>query len=206
VHTIYIVIDIFLNQMSNVKDACVERFLICKRDRIRLFSRLKWIAKKETNIGNGYLYRICKFKIWTYLINHVTNEPVNTGFITLRNSDVILLLYHFNFTFLYFVYELIRNWWWLFRQLIVHTIYIVIDIFLNQMSNVKDACVERFLICKRDRIRAASSNKVYQLLVQGHWFSADTPASSTTKTGRHDIAEILLKVALNTKIQITSKS
>jgi hypothetical protein len=27
------------------------------------------------------------------------------------------------------------------------------------------------------------------------------PASSTTKTGRHDIAEILLKVALNTKIQ-----
>ena len=26
-------------------------------------------------------------------------------------------------------------------------------------------------------------------------------ASSTTKTGRHDIAEILLKVALNTKIK-----
>jgi len=26
-----------------------------------------------------------------------------------------------------------------------------------------------------------------------------TPASSTTKTGRHDIAEILLKVALNKK-------
>jgi hypothetical protein len=30
------------------------------------------------------------------------------------------------------------------------------------------------------------------------------PASSTTKTGRHDIAEILLKVALNTKIQFNS--
>jgi hypothetical protein len=29
----------------------------------------------------------------------------------------------------------------------------------------------------------------------GRWFSL---ASSTTKTGRHDIAEILLKVALNT--------
>jgi hypothetical protein len=28
-----------------------------------------------------------------------------------------------------------------------------------------------------------------------------TQASSTTKTGRHDIAEILLKVALNTKNQ-----
>jgi hypothetical protein len=31
--------------------------------------------------------------------------------------------------------------------------------------------------------------------------SGYTPASSTTKTGRHDIAEILLKVALNTKNQ-----
>jgi hypothetical protein len=29
-----------------------------------------------------------------------------------------------------------------------------------------------------------------------------TPASFTTKTGRHDIAEILLKAELNTKIQI----
>ena len=28
------------------------------------------------------------------------------------------------------------------------------------------------------------------------WFSPGTPASSTTKTGRHDVAEILLKVAL----------
>jgi hypothetical protein len=38
------------------------------------------------------------------------------------------------------------------------------------------------------------------LLAHGWWFSPGTPASSTTKTGRHEIAEILLKVALNTKI------
>ena len=31
--------------------------------------------------------------------------------------------------------------------------------------------------------------------------SPGTPVSSTTKTGRHDIAEILLKVALKTKNQ-----
>jgi hypothetical protein len=43
--------------------------------------------------------------------------------------------------------------------------------------------------------------KVYQLLAHGRWYSPGTPASSTTKTGRHDIAEILLKVALNTKNQ-----
>ena len=40
---------------------------------------------------------------------------------------------------------------------------------------------------------AAASDKVYQLLAHGRWFSPGTPASSTTKTGRHDIAEILLK-------------
>jgi len=40
---------------------------------------------------------------------------------------------------------------------------------------------------------AVASDKVYQLLAQGRWFS---PASPTTETGRHDIAEILLKVAL----------
>ena len=43
---------------------------------------------------------------------------------------------------------------------------------------------------------AAASDKVYQLLAHGRWFSPGTPASSTTKTGRHDIAEILLRVAL----------
>jgi hypothetical protein len=36
------------------------------------------------------------------------------------------------------------------------------------------------------------------LLAHGRWFSPDIPASSITKVGRHDIAEILLKVALST--------
>jgi hypothetical protein len=49
---------------------------------------------------------------------------------------------------------------------------------------------------------AAASDKVYQLLAQGRWFSPGAPASSTTKTGRHDIAEILLEVVLNTKVHI----
>jgi hypothetical protein len=41
-----------------------------------------------------------------------------------------------------------------------------------------------------------AGDKVYQLLAHGRWFSLGTPASSITKFGRHDIAEILLKVAL----------
>ena len=46
---------------------------------------------------------------------------------------------------------------------------------------------------------ATASDKAYQLLAHGQWFSPGTPAFSTTKTDHHDIAEILLKVALNTK-------
>jgi hypothetical protein len=46
----------------------------------------------------------------------------------------------------------------------------------------------------------ATSDKVYQFTVTCPW--SVVPASSATKTGRHDIAEILLKVALNTKKSI----
>jgi hypothetical protein len=38
------------------------------------------------------------------------------------------------------------------------------------------------------------------LIAHGRWFSLGTPASFTTKTGRHDVAaEIVLKVALKHK-------
>ena len=54
-----------------------------------------------------------------------------------------------------------------------------------------------FVIYKKGCTRlAAACDKVYQLLAHGRWFSLGTPASSTTKTGRYDMAEILLKVAL----------
>ena len=42
----------------------------------------------------------------------------------------------------------------------------------------------------------AACDQVYQLFAHGRWFSPGTPAFFTTNTGRHDIAEILLKVAL----------
>jgi hypothetical protein len=60
--------------------------------------------------------------------------------------------------------------------------------FAPSFANYKKGCTRL----------AAASDKVYQLLAHGRWFSPGIPASSTTKTGRHDIAEILLKVALNT--------
>ena len=41
-------------------------------------------------------------------------------------------------------------------------------------------------------------DKVCQWLATAQWFSPGTPVSSTNKTDRHNITEILLKVALNT--------
>jgi hypothetical protein len=41
-------------------------------------------------------------------------------------------------------------------------------------------------------------DKDCQWLAAGWWFSPGTPVSSTNRTDHHDIAEILLKVALNT--------
>jgi hypothetical protein len=64
----------------------------------------------------------------------------------------------------------------------------------------------RARLCKLQKeCTRLASDKDYQLLAHGRWFSPGTPASSTTKTGRHDIDEILLKVALNRINQIKSK-
>ena len=49
---------------------------------------------------------------------------------------------------------------------------------------------------------AAACDKAYLLLAHGLWFSRGITASSTTKIGRHDIAEILLQVALKHKKSI----
>jgi hypothetical protein len=75
----------------------------------------------------------------------------------------------------------------------------------KSLSPIRRGFAPGFVNYKKGSTRlAAASDKVYQLLAHDRWFSLDTPASSTTKTGRHDIAEILLKVALNTKNQIKS--
>jgi hypothetical protein len=49
---------------------------------------------------------------------------------------------------------------------------------------------------------APSMNKRNSFSAHGRWFSPGTSASSTTKSGRHDIAEILLIVTLSTINQI----
>jgi hypothetical protein len=69
----------------------------------------------------------------------------------------------------------------------------------NSFKPITNTAWIRARLCKLQKgwtRLAAANDKVYQLLAHGRWFSPGTPASSTTKTGRHDIAEILLKVTL----------
>jgi hypothetical protein len=47
-------------------------------------------------------------------------------------------------------------------------------------------------------------DKVCQQLAASQWFSPGTPVSFTNKTDRHHIAEVVLKVALNTKPKLIS--
>ena len=85
---------------------------------------------------------------------------------------------------------------------------LVVGLPSNSYKPITNTAWVRTRLCKLQKgctRLASASDKVYQLLAHGRWFPPDTPASSTTKTGPHDIAEILLKVALNTKNQSTNQ-
>ena len=81
----------------------------------------------------------------------------------------------------------------------------LIGLSSNSYKYITNESWVRVRLCKLQKVCtrfAAASDKVYQLPAHGRWFFPGNPASSTIKTGRHDLAEILLKVALNTKYQI----
>ena len=78
----------------------------------------------------------------------------------------------------------------------------------TSLSPIRRGFAPGFVNYKKGCTRLATScHKVYQLLAHGRLFSSGTPASSSgSKTGRHDIAEILLKVALKHKTSINQSS
>jgi len=88
----------------------------------------------------------------------------------------------------------------IFIILLLHSFYIAHYLILKLIKalySIWRGFAPGFVNYKKGCTRlAAASDKVYQLLAHGRLFSPGTPVSSTTKTGRHDIAEILLKVAL----------
>jgi hypothetical protein len=89
-------------------------------------------------------------------------------------------------------------------KMIMYLDRIPLDFDTMRLSPIRRGFAPGFVTYKKGCTRlAAASDKVYQLLAHGRWFS---PASSTTKTGRHDIAEILLKVALKYQISINPQA
>jgi len=77
----------------------------------------------------------------------------------------------------------------------------------TSLSPVRGGFAPIFVDYKKRCTRlAAASAKAQQLLAHGRWFSPGTLAYSTTKNGRHDIAEILLKVAVKNQKSIKIKS
>ena len=94
----------------------------------------------------------------------------------------------------------IRRTWLFLRRARVAQWVNAVGLPNNSYKPITNTTWVRVRLCKlhkRCTRLAAASDKVYQLLAHGRWFS---PA----KTGRHDIAEILLKVTLNTINQIKS--
>jgi len=92
--------------------------------------------------------------------------------------------------------------------------YIKLTLYLNSTEAIKR---KRKCLCNRINNRslymqtcfctlrswwsvldATSCDSVCQWLEVGRWFSPGTSVCSTNKTDRHDITEILLKVAINT--------
>ena len=111
-------------------------------------------------------------------------------------NDIIFLSIFFLIIQSYFFYLSLQSYvCTLFLHITTHT----------SLSPIRHGFASGFVNYKKGCTRlAATSDKVCQLLAHGRWFSPGPLASSTTKIGRHDIAEILLKVALNTKNQIKS--
>ena len=83
---------------------------------------------------------------------------------------------------------------------------LVVGLPSNSYKPITNTAWVRAQLCKLQKgctRLTAASDKAYQLLVHDRWFS---PTSSTTKTGRHDIAGILLRVALKHQKSINQSS
>ena len=74
------------------------------------------------------------------------------------------------------------------RMVVGFTTTCAISFYHHESCEFESANCEVYSIC----------DKVGRRLATGRWFSPGTPVSSTNATDRHDITEILLKVALNT--------
>ena len=86
----------------------------------------------------------------------------------------------------------IQNNWNVISYSTTFKIYFFFQIFNMGVNNLKNIWHRSW----RGVLDTTLCDKVCRWLATGRWFSPGTPVSSTNKTDRHDITEILLKVAL----------
>jgi hypothetical protein len=103
--------------------------------------------------------------------------------IILKNKADVLLTY-FPLRILCMHIEVVVVVWYLDSQLPVQSMPIITKVVFELRS-------------RRGLLDTTLCDKVCQWLATGRWFSPGTPVSSTNKTDRHNMTEILLKVALN---------
>ena len=80
------------------------------------------------------------------------------------------------------VQSILQIWGFNFRQKKKGSMSQVVGLPNNSFKPITNTAWVRARLCKLQK-RVHSSDKVYQLLAHGRWFSLGTPASSTTKTG-----------------------
>ena len=85
------------------------------------------------------------------------------------------------------------------------TTYDIPRLLLTKRSK-QDDLSELFSMSKKySQCTVLSSPRYCQRLATGRWFPVGSPDSSTNKTDRYDITEMLMKVALNTINQPTNQ-
>ena len=126
-------------------------------------------------------------------VPHVEQEPL-TEF---TPGCIFVICIYVYTSFFIFPRARVAQWVRMLNYLTTHT----------SLSPIRRGFAPGFVNCKKGALDSQPQMIKFTSCLSirdGRWFSPGTPASFTTKTGRHDIAEILLKMALNTINQIKS--
>jgi hypothetical protein len=151
-------------------------------------SRMKSRMKRCTSVWR-FLHKLNKYTISTFLWK---NDHQHVWHVCSAKWMKVLQQQMF-YCFSGSIFKKGPSWPWLYGNWIYNYLW-------NQ-------CPSPLMLWVRISTRARRTtlcDKDCQWLVTGRWFSPGTRVSSTNKTDRHDITEILLKVALNTIKQINN--
>jgi hypothetical protein len=157
-------------------DLSIDHTVICKNSDTAMFD----VFRKVVNVD----YKKYWFKNCTYVSSKLF------FFINERSGLVSIWRLKYIITVLYMI--TIHHW--------VMVRIMVFNATFNNISVISWPLWVRIPL-RRDVLDATLCDKVCQWLAASLWFSPGNPVSSTNTTDRHDITEILLKMALNTIIR-----